>query len=298
MDTLLRGTSSDHAVRVVSAITTDLVREACRRQEVRGVEAIALGRAATAGCLFSTLAKSDRERVRIQLDGGGPSGRLIVDSRSNGKVRACFDRPTRASGEEVVLDDGRARVAPVVGQHGSVVVTRDLGLESQYQGMVALVSGEVDADLEHYLGRSEQLPSALTCAVVLDSRGGVLRAGGVLCQSLPESDPTRIQDIRETFAHGSLRALLGNPRSPQDLAGYALAGGEVETMGIRALVYHCPCGERTAMRVLSTLGADDLDSLAEEQEHTEVTCHFCGSTYVVDAARLRELAASIRQEYS
>jgi molecular chaperone Hsp33 len=291
--------SGDRSVRVVTAVTTELVREACRRQEAAGVEAVVLGRAATAGCLFSTLAKSEKERVRIQLDGGGPVGRVIVDAHGNGEVRACLERrldPDRA--EAVELDDGRTRISTAVGRQGSVVVTRDLGLESQYQGSVEVVSGEVDQDLEHYLLVSEQLPSALTCAIVLDARGDVLRAGGVLCQSLPETPTETIEGIRETFAHGSLLSLLHKRRSPEELAGYALDGGEYEAMGVRSLRYHCPCGRNTALRVLSTLGASDLDKLAGEQERTEVRCHFCGDVYVLDAEALHELASKIRQVLS
>jgi molecular chaperone Hsp33 len=299
MDSLLRGTGGDHSVRVLTAITTDLVREACRRQGVQGIEAIVLGRAATAGCLLSTMAKGDQERVRIQLDGGGPVGRVIVDSRSNGRIRACFERPDEGQGiEHLEVDDGRATVGDAVGRAGLLVVTRDLGLESQYQGTVSVTSGEVDTDLEHYLERSEQLPSALTCAVVLDARGDVLRAGGALCQSLPDGDPASIDAVRETFAHGTLRALLNKERSPEELAAYALQGAPVETMGTRSLVYHCPCGEGTALKVLSTLGADDLEKLADEQDETEVRCHFCGSAYRVEASRLRELAVVIRRGQS
>lgn len=299
MDTLLRGITEDGSVRVVTAITTALVREACRRQEAHGVRAIALGRAATAGCLLSTLAKNDQERVRIQLEGGGPIGRLIVDSRSNGRVRACFERaPAEAAPEPFALGDGRATIGDAVGRAGMVVVTRDLGLENQYQGAVEVSTGEVDEDLQTYLDRSEQLPSALTCAVLLDAHGDVLRAGGVLCQTLPGGDPSVIEGIRETLAHGSLRTVLQHERSPRELAGFAVRGAHVEAMGTRALAYHCPCGEGTAMRVLSTLGPDDLEALAGEQEQTEVRCHFCGNRYLVDAPRLRELATALRRGMS
>jgi molecular chaperone Hsp33 len=302
VDTLLRGISGDASVRVVTAITTQLVREACRRQRATGVRAVALGRAATAGCLLSTLAKNDQERVRIQLDGQGPVGRVIVDSRSNGRIRACFERAPASSPasepEPLTLADGRATIGSAVGRDGLVVVTRDLGLENQYQGAVEMRSGEIDEDLQAYLDRSEQLPSALTCAVLLDVHGDVLRAGGVLCQTLPGSDPAVIETIRETLGHGSLRAVLQHERTPRELARFAIGGAKVEVMGKRTLVYHCPCGDGTAMRVLSTLGPDDLEALALEREQTEVSCHFCGNCYVVAAPQLRELARVLRRGMS
>lgn len=300
MDTLLRGITDDGSVRVVTAITTALVREACRRQRATGVRAVALGRAATAGCLLSTLAKNDQERVRIQLDGGGPVGRVIVDARSNGRVRACFERQAGdVATDPLTVEDGRTRIRAAVGDQGSVVVTRDLGLENQYQGAVEMSSGEIDDDLQTYLDRSEQLPSALRCAVLLDAHGDVLRAGGVLCQTLPSDDAapgsTKIGEIRETLGHGALQTVLRHERTPAELAAYAVGGARVVAMGTRELVYHCPCGEGTAMRVLSTLGPDDLEALALEQDETEVSCHFCGNRYVVAAPRLRELATLLRR---
>ena len=65
MDTLLRAINEPETIRVVAAITTEAVREACRRQAAQGVAAIVIGRALTSGVLLATLAKGERERVRI-----------------------------------------------------------------------------------------------------------------------------------------------------------------------------------------------------------------------------------------
>jgi len=50
--------------------------------------------------------------------------------------------------------------------------------------------------------------------------------------------------------------------------------------------------------VLATLGASDLEALADEQEQTEVRCNFCGQATMVAAPEVRRLAARLRRAQS
>jgi molecular chaperone Hsp33 len=303
MDTLLRAINQPETVRVVAATTTAAVREACRRQQARGVAAIVIGRALTSGALLATLGKGERERVRIQLAGGGAVGQVIIDAHGDGRVRACLERSLAEDPEQGAwlgaAPGARASTALAVGVRGHVVVTRDLGLATAYQGSVELHSGEVDEDLEHYLDHSEQLPSALRTEVVLDARGEVLRAAGILGQSFPGSDPAVIAAVRERLAGAALQTILHDrERSVEELVGLALGGAGFRAMLEHPISFHCPCGPERALSVLSTLGAADLEALADEQEQTEVRCNFCGQATSVDAAGLRELAARLRRVQS
>jgi molecular chaperone Hsp33 len=304
MDTLLRAINEDETIRVVAANTTEAVREACRRQGATGVTALVIGRALTCGAVLATLAKSERERVRIALGGGGPVGQVIIDAHGDGRVRACVARPElapeRTEAVRELLGVGeRASTVAAVGRSGHVVVTRDLGLGQPYQGSVDLRSGEIDEDLEHYLDHSEQLPSALRAEVVLDGHGEVVRAAGVLAQSFPGSDPALIAAVRERLGGGALASLLhAHDRAVDELVGLALGGGGFRRMLEHGIEFHCPCGPERALSVLSTLGANDLDALADEQAQTEVRCNFCGQVTTVAAAEVRELAARLRSVQS
>ena len=296
-DVLLRGINADKSVRVVSATTTELVREACDRHGLRGVEAIVLGRALTAGCLLATLTKNDEERVRIAVRADGPVGSILIDARSDGRVRGCLER--RLSTPRPPESGGtRPSVGAFVGRRGHMVVTRDIGLENEYQGVVEVEEGEIDVDLERYLGRSEQLPSALTCEVVLDATNQIMRAAGVLCQTFPGAEPEALDDIRANLNSGTLRDLLLHERSSRELMGFALLGSEFEAVETRSLRFACTCGPERALAVLSTLGADDLEDLADEAGETEVRCSYCGQAYPVSGENLRELASQLRQTLS
>lgn len=291
MDTILRAISRDDRFRVVAAVTTDLVREACRRHELAGVEAIVLGRALTAGCLLSTLTKSDEERARIEIRGDGPLGRIFIDSWSSGVVRGYIQRAEGAAAEALPEAlAGRIRVGGAVGE-GLVSVTRDVGLKSPYQGVVALTTGEIDDDIEVYLGQSEQLPSGLGCEVVLDARGGVLRAAGVLCQTFPGGTPAEIAELRQRLFGGALADLLRQGRRPEELVGFALGGEAHEILAETSLTFHCGCDPT---RALAVLGPAELEELAGDPEPTEVRCSYCGDARIFSESELRAYAEALR----
>jgi molecular chaperone Hsp33 len=296
MDRLVRGIDRAGTVRVVTAVTTDVVREGCRRHGLRGVEAVILGRALTAGCVLVTLTKNDDERLRISLQADGPVGRMLVDARGNGDVRGCLERRLETPADPPT--GLRPSIADWVGRSGRLVLTRDVGLEHQYQGVVAVESGEIDLDLERYLGESEQLPSALACEVVLDAQGDVVRAAGILCQTFPGGESTPIEAIRANVHGDAFPALLRHDRSADELMGFALLGGDFEVMGQSALRFRCTCGVDRALAVVSTLGADDIEALANEPGDTEVRCSYCGESYTIDPADLLALAARLRTQRS
>lgn len=302
MDALLRAINEPETVRVIAAVTTESAREACTRQKARGVTAVVLARAITSGVLLATLAKGERERVRVQLQGGGPIGHVMIDAYGDGRVRACVGHvlgPKHLSNLMLEGDgpDARPSTAVAVGARGHLVVTRDLGLATPYQGSVEIQSGEVDEDLEHYLRHSEQLPSALRTEVVLDQDGQVLRAAGIMAQGFPGSDPAMVEQIGSRLR--GLRSLLqGRARELDELVGLALGGESFRRMLEHPVRFHCPCGPERARSVLATLGPGDLEALAGEQEQTEIRCDFCGNVTILSAAQVRELAAELRRGQS
>lgn len=278
------------SIRVVTALTTQTVREGCRRHELSGVEAIAFARGITAGCLLATLTKSEDERLRLAVQSSGAIKSMLIDARGDGTVRGCLTSRLRGT-----VHPDSDRIGTFVGS-GQLAVTRDLGLPNPYQGVVPLTNGEIDQDIEHYLNESEQLPSVLRCAVVLGADGEVKRSAGVLCQTFPESDREALEPIRGILL--GLHDLLLQDRTPEELMGFALFGGEFEAMKSSPLTYQCGCGRQRALSVVATLGAEDIDKLSTEQDATHVRCSFCGDVYTLSAADLRELAASLRDTRS
>src|SRR5690606_34095142 len=106
-------------------------------------------------------------------------------------------------------------------------------------------------------------------------------------------------EVRERLAGDALRTVIGaHARGVEELVGLALGGASFRCMLEHPIIFHCPCGPERALSVLATLGANDLEALANEQEQTEVRCNFCGQATLVAAPELRRLAARLRRVQS
>jgi len=275
--------------RVVIVTSTDVAREATRRHQAGGSTAVALGRGLTAGLLLATLTK-DEERVTLQVLGDGPLGGLTVDASAAGTARAYVKNPA------VRLPPARPGVqrlslGAAMGSVGVVSVVRDLGLRDTFSGQTALVSGEIDEDVAHYLRKSEQIASALRCEVVLWPDGNVAAAAGILVQALPgtegvaEVEAARAQLEEESGAllHALSQAFTREP--PAEGAAALLRSvlgrhlGELLLLDVRPVRFHCPCSRERAGASLALLGPAELAAMVVEDGKAEVICNFCRARY-------------------
>jgi molecular chaperone Hsp33 len=187
---------------------------------------------------------------------------------------------------------GRARVADVLGRRGVVNVLRDLGLKELYQGQTALLTGEVDEDIESYLSTSEQVPSALGCEVVLDGNR-VVAAAGILTQAMPGGDPDAVREVQHALRAGRLYELLASgERSPTALAQQLYAAGALEVVGDdRPVRFQCRCSAQKIAEMLQLLGTVDLDEMIAEDKPAEVVCKYCNTRYHIGRSELERIRA-------
>jgi molecular chaperone Hsp33 len=288
LDTIVRCLLENGRARVVAAITTDTVREIARRHGVNGLAAIALGRAASAGLMLATLTKDD-EQVTLQVLGEGPFKGVTVDARSSGKVRAYLKRPQAVEwkGEGVGT---RVSLAEAMGSQGLVNVIRDLGMTKNFAGQTKMVSGEIDADVESYLQKSEQIDSILRCDTLLDGEGMVVASAGFLVQTLPQAEGTALVEfIRQSMDIERLSQVLREgPAQAAELATTMLAPFEnkLEILDTRPVSFGCPCSHERAAKTLEMLHDEDLQAMILEDNQAQVTCNFCGQQYVFPESEL------------
>ena len=69
--------------------------------------------------------------------------------------------------------------------------------------------------------------------------------------------------------------------------GLAGLGGEV--LDSWECKYYCNCSRERTERILMSLGRGELKKLAEEQDETEVCCHFCDKKYKFTSEELKKL---------
>jgi len=294
-DQILRTLIEANRARVVVATATTALREMCGRHGFVGLPAVALGRAALSGLLLATLTK-DEEQVTLQILSKGPLEGVTIDARSSGQVRGFVKRPLVAPWTETAPLRDRRSLADLVGKEGVVGVVRDLGLAHNYSGQCALVSGEIDEDVEHYLNTSEQIDSVLKCEVFLDGEGRPEAAVGILVQTLPEARGAAVVEfLRDTLRGPSLaevmNAQLSAPLSCESIVRAALGpcADGMKILDDRPVTFHCPCSRERARITLAMLREEDLQEMILETNDAEVSCNFCGAKYRFPEVELEAL---------
>ena len=285
-DHLVRIVSQDGLFRGMAAVTTELVREICTKQQTDLTATVALGRLLTGGALLGCLLKG-KQRLALRIEGNGPIGRLSVETDAEGGIRGSILHPETG----LPPKDGRFDVAGAVGKAGFLHVWKDLGLKNPYQSMVQLQSSEIAEDLAWYLTTSEQVPSSLALGVELDSSGSVAAAGGFLVQSLPPGNQGEVEQLiarLETLPPTT--SLLRQGLTPRQILERIFSGKSFSVQAEVPLRFYCPCNPLQIEGVLVALGQEELSSLADEQEQVVVTCEYCRKTYPFSRKQVRALA--------
>lgn len=284
-DLLVRAIAPTDELRIVAAVTTELSREAARRHDLSPAATAALARGLTSGLLLATMTKGE-ERVTVQLTGDGPLGGLTVDANAAGEVRGYVRNP-RA---DIELPPGRIDLSTVLGRNGVVNITRDLGLRDLYQGQIELVTGEIDEDVEAYLRSSEQVSSAMSCEVVLDGEGRILRAAGILIQALPGGEAAAVGRAQHQLRTGALYDLLAlGDHAARAIAEQLTPSLPLEFLTDRPVRFQCRCSEERIRVTLQMLSVEDLEEMIAEDKPAEVTCNFCNTRYEIGVDELRAI---------
>lgn len=291
MDKLIRATAADDSIRILSAITTDVVSEARRRHQTSPTASAALGRVLT-GTLLMAATLKDFDRLSVKIESEGPIGGVIAEATRDGRVRGYVKNP---EAESPARDDGKFDVGAIVGK-GTFYVIRESGFDiglhrDPYVGSVPLVSGEIAEDFAYYLAKSEQIPSAVLLGVLLqNSEPYVKAAGGVLVQMMPGANEHLITMIEDTIAHAPhLTTVIDENASPQDLARLALGEIPFEVLEERSVEFKCNCSMDRARTLIASLGRAEVESMLEEDHGAVMTCGFCGEIYQLDEDDLRSM---------
>lgn len=292
-DYVVRGTALNDRVRVFGAYTTELVEELRTRHQTYPVVTAALGRTATMGAIMGLLLKGE-EKVTIQIDGGGPVGRIVVDANAHGEVRGYVTHPDVLGG---VNEIGKLDVRGIVGTEGYLSVIKDLGMREPYRGQVELISGEIAEDFAYYFTQSEQTPSAVGLGVLLNRDDATVRvAGGFLIQLLPGIHEEEIAEIEQAISSmENVTTILRTGITPEEMLE-KLIPGEIKFMERTSIRFQCTCNRERLTRVLLSLGTDELQSIVEEQGEAEVVCTFCREKYLFSGDELRELISGSNKE--
>jgi molecular chaperone Hsp33 len=291
MDKLIHATAADGTIRVLSAITTDIVAEAIRRHQTAPTSSAALGRVLT-GTLLMAATLKDFDRLSTKIDCKGPVGGIIAEATKHGTVRGYVKNP---DAELPARDDGKFDVRGVVGE-GTFYVIRESGFDiglhrDPYVGSVPIVSGEIAEDFAFYLAKSEQIPSAVVLGVLLQNAEPYVKAsGGVLVQMMPGANEHLITMIEDTIANAPhLTTVISDGATPEDLARLALGDIDFEVLESSNVEFRCNCSIERARTLIAALGRTEVESMLVEDKGAVMSCGFCSEVYQLDEADLEQI---------
>lgn len=287
MAEIVRVISEDASVVATAINALDIVSEIERIHKTSAVMTAALGRLTIAASLIGIGLKGEKDTVTVRINGGGPAGGMTAVSDSRGNVKAYAVN----SIVEIPLNKyGKLDVSGAVGKNGTLSVVKDLGLKEPYSGQVPIVSGEIAEDIASYFAVSEQIPTVCGLGVLVNPDLTVKAAGGYLIQLLPFADEACIDVLeRNVNALPSVTQMLSSGVTAEEMAMKTLEGLSPEVLDRLSSQYKCGCSRERVEAAVISIGKEELEKMAAEQETAEVCCHFCDKKYVFTSAEIREM---------
>ncbi len=131
----------------------------------------------------------------------------------------------------------------------------------------------------------------------MDTDLTIINAGGFLLHLLPGAEESVIDKVEENIKDlPPVTEMLTSGMSPDDMANRILKDLEPDFLDSTEVSYRCTCSRKRMEKVLISLGREELMRLAEEQEETEIVCHFCNSAYKFSREEMLALAESSSQK--
>lgn len=289
-DHIVRATAADGCIRAYCATTRDLTEYARSVHNTSPVVTAALGRLLTAGAIMGSMQKGSDDLLTLQIRGTGPVKGLTVTA----------DQKANVKGYPMVSDviipansKGKLDVSGAIGK-GILTVTRDLGLKDPYVGQVELVTGEIAEDLAYYFSSSEQVPSAVALGVLMEKNNTVKHAGGFIIQALPGADEACITDLEMRLSGiKPITSMLEEGMSPADILNHIFADMGLTILDDIPAAFVCNCDRGRVEKVLISLGKEELEKMADDNEPVEVKCSFCNKAYVFTPGQIRDYLAKL-----
>lgn len=281
-DSVLRAMTNDGAFRVVATRTTDTVGGVITAQELSGPIAHDMADLVTSAVLYrETMAPSLRVQCILRFD--EDAGQLIADSHPDGWTRGLLQ-----SGSGDAPPDVRTTKA-------TLQMMRTLPNAELHRGVVEVPeNGNLSEAFMRYMQLSEQVVSMISLGSVLDAHPPA--SGGFVVQLLPEAREAEaamqtMTERLESFVEIKER-LQDTDASPSVLIERIFEDMPFTWLQSSNIRFGCQCSRLRVMTTLSVLDRTDVQGLVEEGEPLNMSCDYCGATYIVEVAELQGLLST------
>ncbi len=269
-------------VSLVCANTTELAEEIRNLHDLTPTTTAAMGRFATiTGMMGFTDIKEKDDYITFQINGGGPMGRLISVVRrdsTTSKVKVCVDNPHV---ELPLKSNGKLDVGGAVGKNGFLnIINKNDVIDTNYNGLVPLVSGEIAEDFTEYFAKSKQKPSVIALGVLIN-KDGVKASGGYMIQLMPDATEEDISKVEKALENApSISQMISEGRSLEDIARTITGDEDVLILAQELdMIYECDCSREKLEKSLISIGKKEITKIIEEDGKADIVCHFCNENY-------------------
>lgn len=279
-------------VSLVCANTTEMINEIKNIHDLTPTTTAALGRFATiTGMMGFTEIKDTEDYLTVQMNGKGPMGTLISVVRREAftsKVKVCTDNPH----VEIPLKaNGKLDVSGAVGQNGFLnIINKNEVTDTNYTGLVPIVTGEIAEDFTEYFAKSQQKPTVIALGVLVN-KDGVQAAGGYMIQLMPDATEEDIVAIEKALESApSISQMIDEGKSLEEIARTVTGDKDIMILAQELdMKYECDCSREKFERGLISIGKEELEKIINEDGKANIICNFCKEEYNFDKNDLEEL---------
>ncbi len=296
MDEVKKYLVCDGRASVIIANTTEMVEEYRKEQNLTPTTTAVMGRFLTiAGIMGHTNMKSSEKNITLQINGGGPVGRLLSVVRKDKdvvKLKAYIQNPLV---ELPTKENGKINVGAAVGKYGFLnIIKESIFSEKGYNGVVPLVSGEIAEDFTEYFAKSEQTPTVVALGVLVN-KDGVVASGGYKIELMPDATEEDIVQIETAIKNAdNISKMLADKKALNDIV--EIITGDNNSMVLTnklEIKYECDCTKEKFEKGLISLGKNELENIIKEDGQAEVKCQFCNKKYNFNKEELEYLLSKM-----
>lgn len=296
MDRIEKYLAYNGKVSLICVNTTELIEKIRKIHDLTPTTTAAMGRFATiCGIMGLTSIKENDDSITVQLKGDGPVGSIVgIVKRENNisKIKTYMQNPLV---ELPLKSNGKIDVGGAVGHVGHLNIIKQSAItESEYNGLVPLVSGEIAEDFTEYFATSEQKPTVLALGVLVN-KDGTQSAGGYMINLMPDATENEITKIEEALKMApSISELLSENKSLEEIAKIVTGDKNVQLLeNDLEIKFDCDCSKDKFEKGLISIGKDDLTKIIEEDGKAEIVCQFCNKKYNFNKEELEYLLKKI-----
>lgn len=275
----------DANARIYAVNMTKSLNQMKANHDIGMLETYILSQAYIAAALLSATIKGN-DRVRLEIECGGPIRGLSVESSANGEVRGTLIEKTIPLEKAPEEDEINLLFGP-----GFLTVTKTIeGAKTPFSGTVMLQYGNIAKDLAVYFQESEQTPTLFYIAVKMGEKGEVLGGGGIFLQLLPSADENLIERLEEK--QKELRGLgtaLMEGESINEYIEREFASFSPVHLSSLPVSFSCPCSKERFSSYLRGLPEKEKKAILNGPFPFTVNCLNCSSEYRYEKEELEDL---------